>query len=368
MNKEIISSKQAVCILIIFIMGSTLLVGTGVEAKNDVWISILIGITMAIPMVLIYARILSLFKGMDLYDIVQIIFGKIIGKIIILLYSWYAFHLGSLILRNFGEFINTVAMPETPILVPIFFLGILCIMIVRDGVEVLGRSARYFITGIIIMILIVGLLALPELNFHYIKPVLYNGFKPVIKGAFTAFSFPFAETVLLTTVLFALQPKKSAYKVYIYGLLFGGVVVLYISVRNIFILSADVVGIQYFASHVAVSRIRIGDFIQRIEVTVAIVFVICAVIKASVCLYAAGKGVSKIFGLKDYRIIVFQIGLLMIYFSYIVYDNIMEMEYWAFKVYSYYAFPFQVILPVIILIAAEIRTRKDNSRNDKIIQ
>ena len=358
MNKEIINSKQAISIVIIFIMGSTLLIGTGGEAKNDTWIANIIGMIMALPMILIYARLLSLFKGMDIYDIVQIVFGKILGKIIVVLYTWYAFHLGSMIVRNFGEFIITVAMPETPILVPMFLLGLLCIMVVRGGVEVLGRSAKLFLPGILILIFIVSLLAMPEFHFNYIKPVLYNGFSPVIRGAFSAFSFPFAETVLLTTVLFALQPKKSAYKVYIYGLLVGGAIVVLINLRNIIVLSADIVGIYYFPSHAAVSKIKIGDFLQRIEVTVAIVFVISAAIKASVCLYAACKGVSKVFGLKNYRVIVVQIGLLMIYFSYIVYENIMEMEFWAFKVYSYYAFPFQVILPIIILIVAEIRIRK----------
>jgi spore germination protein KB len=64
----------------------------------------------------------------------------------------------------------------------------------------------------------------------------------------------------------------------------------------------------------------------------------------------------------DYRSIVIQIGLLMIYFSYTVYDNSMEMQYWAFKVYPYYAFPFQVIIPIIIWILAEIKTRKTSSQ------
>ena len=48
----------------------------------------------------------------------------------------------------------------------------------------------------------------------------------------------------------------------------------------------------------------------------------------------------------------------MIYFSYTIYNNSMVMKYWAFKVYTYYAFPMQVILPIIIWILAEIKARK----------
>jgi hypothetical protein len=52
----------------------------------------------------------------------------------------------------------------------------------------------------------------------------------------------------------------------------------------------------------------------------------------------------------------------MSYFSYIIYDNIMEMKYWAFNVYPYYAFPMQVILPIIIWILAEVKAKKVNQK------
>jgi spore germination protein KB len=35
----------------------------------------------------------------------------------------------------------------------------------------------------------------------------------------------------------------------------------------------------------------------------------------------------------------------------------MEMKYWAFMVYPYYAFPMQVILPVIVWVLAEIKVK-----------
>jgi spore germination protein KB len=34
------------------------------------------------------------------------------------------------------------------------------------------------------------------------------------------------------------------------------------------------------------------------------------------------------------------------------------MKYWAFKDYAYYAFPFQIILPIITWILAEIKVKK----------
>jgi spore germination protein KB len=88
-------------------------------------------------------------------------------------------------------------------------------------------------------------------------------------------------------------------------------------------------------------------------------------VKSSICLLVACKGIQKVFNLKDYRSIVIQTGLLMVYFAYTVYDNSMVMKYWAFKVYSYYAFPFQVILPLIIWGVAEIKRKITSSAERK---
>jgi len=357
MHKEQITEREAIYLLITFLMGSTLIIGVGGAAKNDAWMAGIVGIVAAIPIVFIYSRIISLFPGRDLFDILNITMGKVAGKIVAFLYIWYSFHLGALVIRNFGEFVNTVALPETPIFVPMFYLGLVSVIAVRSGVEVMARISAYTLPVLIFIIGTVLLLAIPIMHLNYLKPVLGNGIVPVLKGGFNAFSFPFAETVLFLGVFFSLSKEKSPYKVYFSGLLFAGVIIVALTIRNISILG-NLLDMLYFPAHVAVGRISIGDFLQRIEITVAVVFVFGSFIKTSVCLLVACVGMGRVFKLSGYRSIVIQTGLLMIYFSYFVYDSIMLMNYWAFEIYAYYAFPFQVIIPVLIWTAAEIKARK----------
>ncbi|WP_411681212.1 GerAB/ArcD/ProY family transporter [Clostridium thailandense] len=356
MYKEQINDKEGICLLMIFIMGSTLIVGIGGEAKNDAWIAGILAILMAVPIILVYGRILSLFPGKDLYEILNIVLGRIISKIVAVIYIWYSFHLGALVIRNFGEFINTVTMPETPMIVPMICLGLVCIIATKSGIEVMGRISASVLPILLITILIVQLLAIPITNFSFLKPVLGNGFKTILGGAFSAFSFPFAETVLFIGILFSLKNQKSYYKVYSLGLFSAGIIIVILTMRNI-VLLGELSGKVYFPSHMAVGMIKIGEFIERIEVSVSILFVFGVFIKTSVCLLVACKGISNIFHLNDYRPIVMQTGLLMVYFSYIVYNNTMEMRFWAFKVYDHYAFTFQVIIPILLLLTAEIKKR-----------
>lgn len=363
MSKERITASEARTIMILFIMGSTMIMGAGGQAHTDAWLAILMATGMSVPIVLISARLLALFPGQNLYEICLQVFGKLAGRVFILLYVWYAIHLAALVLRNYGEFMESEAMPETPMLVPMLFVAALCIFVVLHGIETLGRSARLMFNVCMITILVVLSLTLERMDFDNILPVLDHGWGPIWKGAFSAFSFPFAETFLLTAIFGSVKDGKSYVRILLYGLLIGSGLVLFITFRNIFILGTYTMSNVYFPSYAAVGRVNVGDFIQRIEGTVAIVFVICVFTKISACLLAASYGIAKLFGLHSYRTVVIQTGLLVTYLAYSLYDNIMEMLHFASEVYFFYAFPFQVIIPILLLIGAEIKVRRGNRAN-----
>ena len=311
MQKEQITDKEAICVFITFIIGSALIIGIGGDAKNDAWIAGIAGVIMAVPMLLVYSRMISLFPGKDLFDILNITLGKVIGKTVAILYILYAFHLGAMVLRNFGEFINAIAIPETPMLVPLLCMGFVCIIAVRLGIEVLGRTTTYFLPIILFILVVVDLLAIPQLHLNYLKPILGDGIIPVLKGGFSAFSFPFAETVLFIGVFDSLKTRKSPFKVWFWGILISSFILIITTIRNIAVLG-NMIDSFYFPSNQAVRMISVGDFLERIEVTVAIVFMFGVFVKSSICLLVACKGFGKVFNLKDYRSIVIQTGLLHI--------------------------------------------------------
>ncbi|HYF82946.1 MAG TPA: endospore germination permease [Clostridia bacterium] len=357
MNKELISDKQGINLTVLFIFGSTLVIGTGGQAKNDMWIAIMLALLISVPILMIYARILSRYPGKDLYDILEEVFGKYLGRIFSLTFIWFSFHLGALVLRNFGEFMNTVGLPETPKIVPIIMFALICALVVKSGIETLAKCSSLFIVGVFSLLFLLAFLTIPDMKSENLLPIMYNGFKPVLQGAFSAFSFPFGELVVLMMVFDSLKTPNSNYKVYLISLVIGGFIVLFIAIRNIMVLGPETIGSVYFPSYTAISRVNIGNFLQRLEITVALVFILSGFIKISICLLAATKGIAKLFGFKDYRILVTPVGLLMVNLAYLIYDSIMEMSEWAQDIWPYYAFPFQVILPLLILIAVEVKAK-----------
>lgn len=357
MSKEIISGKQGISMMTLFFMGSTLIVGTSGVAERDTWLAILLAASMSLPVMFVYSRILSFYPGKDLFDILEIIFGKIISKFIQFLYFWFPFFLGALVIRNITDFISIAGLPGTPESIPKLLMVILCILVIKDGIEVLGRIVTFILPIVFIIILLETILSFPMYELSNIRPVMYNGFKPILLGAFETFTFPFTETVIFTMVLSSLKSQVSSYKVYYMSLLFGGLTIIIISVRNLLILGNEFVTSLYFPSYSALSVIKYGTFIERIEIAATVAFVFTSFAKISVCMYAATKGFAKFLHLGNYRTMAAPVGLSMALLAGILFENTSEFQEWGRNISPYYSLLFTVILPVFILIAAEIKVR-----------
>lgn len=356
--KEFISDRQGIILLILFILGSSVVIGVGVEAGRDVWIAVLLGLAISLPIIFVYARLLTLFPGKDLYEILEVLFGKVVGRLVTILYIWYSMHLGALVLYNFSSFINVVGLPETPRLVPSICFMILCIYGVKLGIEVIGRWGEFFITILITIAVIIGLLSTPNFELDHIRPVLSNGIKPVMKGAIDVFSFPLSETIVFMAIFSSLQKKASYYKVYMIGVSLGILLLLGVVIVNTLVLGPYIKSLNYFTTYVTTARINIGDFIQRIEILISIAFLVAGFVKISMCLLSAARGVSKLLNLNDYRVIVIPISMIILNLSFFVYEDIMDSQRFTSKVYPYYAILINAIVPITIFIAAEIKIRK----------
>lgn len=359
-----ITDKEAICIMVLFLLGSSIVIGTGVDVRNDAWIAGIFGLAFFIPFALIYARIQALFHGRDLFEIVTLLFGRVFGKVIIALYAWYSLHLGALVLRNLGEFVSVTTLTETPLIVILLSFSIIIIAAVRSGIEVIGRGCTYTLPLVIFILIFMEVLSISQMKFNYIKPFFVHGFLKIARAGFAAFSFPFAESVVFLGIFYSLKKSNSPYRVYIIGLFISGIILITLTLVNIFILG-PVVDDFYFPSFSSFSRIQLGNFIQRMEGTISISYAITCFIKSSICLFVACKGIAKTFNLEDYKDIAIQTGLIMTYLAFIVYENTVEMVNWALKVYPYYAIPFQIIFPLIIWIWAEIKNRRSRISEEK---
>lgn len=357
MTGETITLRQAICIIIVFIFGSTIVFGVGTTSEQDSWISFLFAAVEAIPILLVYARLMKLFPEKNIFEILEALFGKALGKIFTVLICWYAIHLGALVVRNFSEFIALTGMPETPQLPVMIMMLLVAAYITKSGVETLGKWSITVFPTICIVIIITVLLSLDRIDLSNLQPVFGHSLNSLLTGSFPILTFPFAETVLFLAVAGAVKKTDNPKRIYISALAISTLILLVVVIRNYGMLGPKLLSSEYFPSYTAARMIHPADYLMRIEGFIVMNFIFTGATKITVCLFAASKGLSSLFGIKDYKQMVMPAGLLTLALCAIVYKSVMEM-YDFIKPYTYYALPFEVAIPLIAWITAEIKNRK----------
>lgn len=361
MQKEIISKKHASSILMLFIIGSSLALGVNQSVGQDTWISLILGVFIAIPFLLIYARIITLSPDKNLFDLVIDLFGVFIGKILVLAITLYAIFLGSLVLRNFSEFIEITALQDTP-QVPIMIAVMMIVFyLTKSGPQNLGKWSKVIFPVLFFSFAITFVLSITKMDLTNFMPVMNHSFKNITLASFDIFIFPFAEIVLFLTFSNTLEKGSNPKKIFIYALLGAGGILLFALYRNLLVLGVPIMDNSYFPSFTSTRVIGVPNTLERVENLIATNFILAGIAKTSVCLMAGSKGAAKLFNIENYNRIIMPVALLILALSPIVVDNTMDM-FASLPHYKYYALPIEVAIPLLVWVTAEIKHYKNKKK------
>lgn len=352
MEKEKISKRQLFSLMVLFEIGSAIVVGLGMKAKQDAWLAILLGMIGGLALFLIYGYLFQCYSNMPLTIYIEKIMGKYIGKVVALAYNLYFIYIAARVLRDFGELTKTTILHETP-LVAINFLFVLivgygCYL----GIEVLARTGEIFF--IIIMILgilftaLVFISGLPKVN--NLLPVLENGWGPVLSTTFPlTLSFPFGEMIVFTMLLPYLNQPKKAIRTGLLAILLSGLILSWIIAINISVLGVFNVEQATFPLSKTIEKISIGDFIQRLDAMGVVMLVVGGFFKCGIFFYAALIGLADLFKVKKYQTLIIPCGIILVISSLYIADNyVKHIEIGLEKVPIYLHIPFQIIIPIIL--------------------
>ncbi|MFA5657740.1 MAG: endospore germination permease [Oscillospiraceae bacterium] len=357
MQKEMLTARQVTAMLIIFIIESSMIVGTASQLKQDSWMSIPVGVVIALPFVMLYLRVIRLYPEMDLFEILDEVLGKTVGKIFTALITLYSIHLGAVVIRGFAEFVEITSLPETPQLPLMFGMIIVSIYIVRSGVKCLGRWSLIIALIITFVVCLTTILLIKNMRIENLMPIMENPPKKILMASLMVAAFPFAESMLFTTFAGSIKKSDNVYKIYFSAILAGSLLLLIVVFRNICVLGGEMLVAEFFTSYNVAKIINVADFFTRIENSITMNFLFAGITKISICVFAASKGIASLFSIKNYKTMVFPIGLSMTALSVILYKDIMESFRFVSIVYVY-ELPFHILISFSLWIFAEIRKHR----------
>ncbi|MCM1992568.1 GerAB/ArcD/ProY family transporter [Oceanirhabdus seepicola] len=358
MNKETISDSQGIALIVLFLVSSSTLYATGLDAKQDIWISTILVIFLGFITAYMYIRLHHCFPNKDLFDIIEICFGKYLGKVIIFLFIYYTFVNSYDLIRGFSNLIFTISLTNTPLLLIVLITSTLSLFVVMKGIVVLGKWASFFFPIIVGLIILIVLLLIPNMSIDNILPILSNGIKPISRGALVLISYPLGQLILFPMVFSKFENKNSPTKIYISGFLIAGILIFAINLTNVLVLGVTESQSVYYATYTSVLRLTI-PILRSVQIIPPTLFVLAYFVKITVHWIATCNGISKLLNFTNYKFIVVIVAFLVTILSYRAYYSIMDFVEWENEIWTYFSLPFQIILPVLIWIITELKFKRE---------
>lgn len=363
MNTKI-TSKQFISTCVLFMISSIQVINIYPNSKINIWFAAIIGAAASVPIIFMFGRLSGLYPEEDIFGIIEKTIGKIAGKGINLLYTVYGLYLGIVTIRYLTEFIQVVSLNETPQIILLTFFGFLCGYIVCKGSGIITKLSTMILPVVFAIFLFIIVCSFGFYDFSYLRPGLDENIKEFSDAAVSVASFSFCEIIFLISFLRNSDfNQKKKYSLLIISLLIGTIFIVVQLLSNQLILGTSTSSILYFPNYEAVSIINIEDFITHIEVISIISFLMCVIIKESVCIFTISSGLRKVFNIKKPKAVEALATVAVIIGGVFVFDSTMDM-YKFHELNKYIVLIFQAAVPLLIYSIAEIRNIRDKERNN----
>ncbi|MGM7722187.1 GerAB/ArcD/ProY family transporter [Metabacillus sp. Hm71] len=361
MNKEKIGNIQLFYIMVGYVLGTAIILGLGLEVKQDAWIFILIGTLGGMLLMTIYTQLSAFYPDDTLVQMIPKIIGKYLSYPIILLYIFHFTYSAARACRELGDLLASTILTETPLIVTIVSFMVLVIYCLRGGIEPFFRMGEVVFPVYIFALMLIWtlLLSVEGNDVKNLTPVLANGIKPVLKEAFpTALNFPFGETIVFMMFFPFLNSKKNIKKIGIVAVLFGGILLTVNSIMIMSVLGPEIYSQNIFSLLTATRMVTIADFLERFDVLVILMMVAGVFFKAGGFLFGAALGIAHLFNLKQTRSVTLGLGTIIISLSLISANSYVEHINIGFLFFVPYVHTFlQIIVPILLLCIAFIRKK-----------
>lgn len=355
LEKGIISNSQLKHLITGFVTGGIVTVPYATQlVKHDNWLAILIGFFLSLPMVLVYIHLAQRFPQHNLVQILHIVYGPLMGKLLSASMIFFVFNLLIFNLDFVGDFTLTYLLPETPMWVVLFMFTFVCAWAIRLGLEVIARVNPIFVMITLCVISLTILLLIREMELTYILPLFEAPPYNFVQAVHLIVSIPFLEVVIFLFFTPYTQDARQIKRPILIGYGFGALFLLLPILRNTAVLGPIIV-ILASPSYESIRLIDIGDFLTRLEVLYSVALIILLFIKSCLFYYATTLGIAQLFRMRSYLPLVIPLGILSISYTLTVHEPSLVNVDTILKVWPFICFPFQIALPLLTLLLAKMR-------------
>lgn len=345
-----ISSLQMAMLLYPTIVATAILAVPSITAeyaKQDLWLSPIISSFTGLVTVFIAVKLHNLYPDNTVIQFSEQIIGRIPGKVLGLLFILFYLQSTGEITRAYAEFIVSSFLAETPIIVVLTSMVILCAIAVYGGIEALGRITQFLFPLFFLPLILLIIFLSTEFDFSNILPILENGMKPPIQGSIQINGW-FTEVFIMIFLLPFLSDKKNGMK---YGFVSVFAVMITLVIVNLCVLFVfgPTISTKVYPLMNLSRYISFAEFFENLESVTMAIWILGTFVKISVFFFVVVIGTAQWLNIKDHRPLVWPLSIFVVEFSFWSLPSTMAFNRYESNAFPFYAVFVQTIIPMILL-------------------
>jgi len=328
------------------------------QARQDAWLSVLLGSLIVFLSTYLLLRLAARFPRQNLLQYNRTVWGRPVAFIIALGFLIYWAIYLTLLYTNTSAANTLLFLPRTPQAVPMLIMALAAAWLAAHGLPAVVRFFQLSFPFLVLPLLFICLLALRTVDLGNFLPILSNGFMPVLKGAiYFAGGWQGLEIILFLSPFLAANPVKATRP----ALIGVGLIMLLNFLQTI--ISIGIMGVENiqaseFPGLATISVVEFPGFpVERYELLLTLPWIVAVFTTIALFIYLLAYGISEIFHLPQQRKIITYITGVGLVLTIYVFPNYI----WASKIRGYYNYLtlfFVFALPLGTLILAVLRGKR----------
>lgn len=328
---------------------------TAAKAGRDMWLSPIWGSLIGFLVVFIAYQLHKNYPKETIIEYSEHIVGRILGKVIGLIYLFFYLHVTGIIIRQYSEFIIGIFLPKTPEIIITSSMVLVCALAVRGGLEVIARTAQLFIPVVILLFFMILVFLTMDLEPTNMLPMFEKGLMPSFLGA-AAPSAWFSEFILIAFFLPYLTDREKGLRWGNFSVLSVLLILVFTNLTSLF-LFGEITSDLLYPVMSAGKYIEVAEFFAHLESVIMAIWILGAFIKISIFYYVLALGTAQLFKLSAYKSVALPLGFLLVLFASWSGGNLTELKSYLGTSSVFYLLSIQLVLPMLLLVIVLVRKK-----------
>ncbi|WP_054697035.1 GerAB/ArcD/ProY family transporter [Syntrophomonas palmitatica] len=355
-----ISNRQ----LIFIILGNTVATGmislpsiASKQAHQDAWLVVMGGAFAPLLVLLLVERLFRRFPGYSFTDISCLLFGKIIGKILVLSVLAYFIYFQAVVLSTVTQVTKVFVLPQTPNRVILIVIALAVVYVASLGAKAIANINEIYLYQFILFNILWLIPLFLAGDYTNLLPVGESGFKGLGYGILTT-SFAYSGIEILLLVYPMVDKSQPVLKAGFIAVVFTMAFYLLLTLSSLAVFGSNALGSIIVWPGITILKVLDFPVIGRFEIFYLLLWMGFGLRPAFIMHMASSYTLSGLWGTttnRTYQYYLLGLGAVMVLFAFVPIstDQVFRMADFSGRMFLVIG----IVYPFLYLCMAALRSK-----------